>query len=132
MKTRTFLQNKLWRDKAIELMEATGSTLHWRRLNDGEYDQQLRLKMVEEAQEVVTAASRDALTNEVADVLEVMHALCKLHSIAWEEVIAAQNKKYLERGGYYERKFVTYAEHLIGSFGENYCLADQDKYPEIK
>ncbi|MGC2310021.1 MAG: hypothetical protein WA432_00165 [Candidatus Babeliaceae bacterium] len=44
MKMRIFRQEKLWRDKAVEISEQQGSILHWRRLNDAEYDQQLRLK----------------------------------------------------------------------------------------
>ena len=30
VKMRLFQQNKLWRDKAVELMEQHGSIMHWR------------------------------------------------------------------------------------------------------
>ena len=40
------------------------------------------------------------------------------------------NKKQQDKGGFQGRKYVTIAEHLPGSPGEKYCLADPDKYPE--
>jgi hypothetical protein len=42
-----------------------------------------------------------------------------------------QQKKFLKRGGFAERKYVTTAEHPEGSFGEKYCRANPEKYPEI-
>ena len=48
MKRRAFLQNKLWRDKAVELMKAMKSIIHWQRLTDAEYDYQLKQKLLEE------------------------------------------------------------------------------------
>lgn len=38
MKRRAFRQNKLWRDQAVQMMEETGSIVHWTRLDDAEYD----------------------------------------------------------------------------------------------
>lgn len=131
MKMRIFAQNKLWRDKAVELTEQMGSKVYWHRLDDIEYDKQLRSKLLEESQEVFSATSHKDLTNELADVVEVMQALCAANNISWDEVIAAQNKKRLERGGFEGRKFVTKAAHLDGSFGHQYCLNDPKKYPEI-
>jgi predicted house-cleaning noncanonical NTP pyrophosphatase (MazG superfamily) len=131
MKMRVFTQNKLWRDKAVELMEKTGSKMQWHRLDDAEYDKQLRLKLLEEAEEVISAASLEDLTNELADVVEVIQTLCTLNKISWDDVIAIQTKKRLERGGFDERMFVTQAAHVEGSFGDKYCLNDPEKYPEI-
>jgi predicted house-cleaning noncanonical NTP pyrophosphatase (MazG superfamily) len=66
---RTFLQKKLWRDKAIDMMEQNhGSKIHWRQLNDQEFNQQIRIKLLEEAEEVVAAQSRNELINELADL----------------------------------------------------------------
>ncbi len=128
---RVFLQNKLWRDKAVELIEKTGSKIYWQRLNDAEYDKQLRLKLLEESQEAASATSSKDLISELADVLEVIQALCRANNLSWDDVVAAQNKKHVERGGFEGRKFVTTAAHLAGSFGENYCLNDPEKYPEV-
>jgi [ribosomal protein S5]-alanine N-acetyltransferase len=131
MKMRVFQQNKLWRDKAVERMENLGSKIHWKRLDDVQADKQLRLKMLEESQEVLEAKSKDELIEELADVLEVMQALSKVNNISWDDIVLVQNKKRQERGGFDDRKFVTNAEHPKGSFGEQYCLKNLEKYPEI-
>jgi predicted house-cleaning noncanonical NTP pyrophosphatase (MazG superfamily) len=130
-KMRVFKQEKLWRDKMIAKAESQGSVLHWRRLNDADYDKQLRLKLLEEADEVRVAQSRDELMGELADIYEVFSSLCILHNFSKEEIIAIQEKKRAERGGFDERKFVDTAEHPDGSYLAEYCLAEPEKYPEI-
>lgn len=131
MKLRKFIQNKLWRDKAIDRLEAHGSKVHWSRLDSPEFLKQLKIKLLEEAQEVANSSSKESLFEELADVLEVMTALCELHETTLQDVQLLQRKKHEERGGFEGRKFVTIAEHPKGSFGEKYCLADPEKYPEI-
>jgi predicted house-cleaning noncanonical NTP pyrophosphatase (MazG superfamily) len=131
MKFRKFRQNKLWRDKAVERMERMGSKIHWERLGDHEFSAQLKEKIMEEAHEVAQVRTTEQLCEELADVLEVMNSLCAVHGLTLKEVMAAQKKKHDERGGFEGRKFVTIAEHPVGGFGEKYCLADPEKYPEI-
>ena len=79
------------------------------------------------------ASFRDAddLKDELADLYEVIDSLAELHNISKDEIIAAQTKKLQERGGFSGRRFVDVSEHPVGSFGEKYCLADPEKYPEI-
>ena len=129
---RTFLQKKLWRDNAVDMMEQNhGSKIQWRQLNDQEFNQQIRIKLLEEAEEVAAAQSRNELINELADLYEVIDSLITLHAINTEEIITEQMRKRDERGGFAKRRFVETAQHPIGSFGEKYCLADPEKYPEI-
>lgn len=128
---RKFQQNKLWRDKAPALMEVLGSVIHIKQLTDAEYDAALRLKLAEETAEVCAKNDTQGLTEELADLYEVIDALCALHSISKETLLEIQTKKRNERGGFYNRAYVTVAEHQIGSCGEQYCLEQPDKYPEI-
>ena len=129
---RAFLQKKLWRDKAVDLMEKMGSVIDWRRLSDNEFDMQLRHKLIEEAHEVCAATSTDDLLSELADLQEVIEGLSQLHQITRDHIEEARHTKRLERGGFQERVFVEVAHHLRGSFGEAYCLRDPLKYPEIE
>lgn len=131
MKFRKFKQDKLWRDGAVERLVTMGSKIHWRRLSDIEFAEQLKKKFLEEAQEVYNAQTKEALLEELADIVEVISSLCDVHSVTLQDIIAVQQKKKQERGGFEGRKFVTVAEHPIGSFGEKYCLADPTRYPEI-
>lgn len=129
---RVFKQNKLWRDKAVDMMEQShGSKIHWRCLDDIEFDEQLRVKLLEEAHEAAAAKDRKELVGELADIYEVIDFLAQINKISHDEIRAVQTKKREERGGFSGRRFVDVAEHPVGSFGEKYCLADPEKYPEI-
>jgi len=129
---RKFKQNKLWRDKIIDMLENHGSVIHWRRLDDAEFDTQIRIKLIEEAQEVAAAKDRVELIGELADMYEVIDSIARLHAIQKEEIVAIQSQKRTKRGGFSGRTFVDTAEHPTGSLGETYCLADPEKYPEVK
>jgi predicted house-cleaning noncanonical NTP pyrophosphatase (MazG superfamily) len=131
MQRRKFKQNKLWRDRAIDLMEQMGSKIHWTRLSADEFAEELKVKLLEEVQEVCRAGTRDAVLEELADVLELVYSFCDLHGASLQDIINLREKKHQERGGFQGRRFVTVAEHPIGGFGEKYCLADPGKYPEI-
>lgn len=126
-----FLQNKLWRDKAPEMMRQKGSIIHVKNLDRTEYNHQLRIKLIEETAEVFVAQSNQELIEEMADVFEVIDSLCALHGISLKDVRAMQIQKKGDRGGFDERAFVTIAEHPAGSYGEQYCRAQPDKYPEV-
>ena len=88
MSMRKFQQNKLWRDKMVAHVEQMGSVVHCHRLDDAAYDQQLRLKLLEEADEVARATNQKELIAELGDVLEAIDALCVLHGLAKEDVLA--------------------------------------------
>lgn len=131
MKMRKFFQHKLWRDKLIEIAENNRSIIHYTHLDTVQYNEQLRLKLQEEAIEVQNATSKSELIEEIADILEVVDALCALHEIDKNILKDVQINKRNERGGFYSRKLVTIAEHEEGSYGTLYCLAQPKKYPEI-
>lgn len=129
-KMRRFKQNKLWRDSLPAMMKKHGSVIHIKQLNDQEFDNELRLKLLEEAEEVKTAQSDKMLIEELADLYEVIDSLIALHNIDKKEVLRVQEQKRSERGGFMGRAYVTVADHPEGSFGVEYCLAAPDKYPE--
>ncbi len=131
MKYRKFTQNKLWRDKLVDLMNQNQSKIHYKKLNNQEFIEQLKIKLLEEAQEVCYTNTKEDLIEELADILELISAFCTVQNITFQDIINIKNKKYNERGGFEGRKFVTIAEHPVGSFGEKYCLNNQEKYPEI-
>ena len=131
-KRRKFIHNKLWRDDAIEqLEEQHGDIIHRIILDDQEYNNQLGLKLIEEATEVHTAKSKDELSSEVGDVLEVLDCIIALHNLSPQDIEQARNRKRNSRGSYLKRKFVTTTESIPGSFLDNYCSKDPDKYQLI-
>ena len=132
MKTNKFLLNKLVRDNVPAELEAQGSILHWRYLNDTEYDEALREKLIEESEEAQQAETREDLIKELASIAEAMDALCALHTISKEELLEIQTQKRETKGGYSTRKFVAIAEFAHGSPEAEYYLSQPLKYPEIK
>jgi len=132
MNSRAFKQNKLFRDKISNNLEPLGSKLYWIELSDQEFQKQLNLKLIEEAHEVQHAVTKENILEELADVLEVIDALRKSHAFTTKELNDCKLKKRKENGGFDGKRFITVAEHPVGSPMEKYCLANPDKYPEIK
>jgi predicted house-cleaning noncanonical NTP pyrophosphatase (MazG superfamily) len=84
--------NKLVRDKIPEIIRNSGNQCEISVLNDAEYIEALRQKLVEEAKEVAIAKPKE-LAQELADVMEVMDALIAATGIEREIIIAKQKQK---------------------------------------
>ncbi|GAA5531916.1 nucleoside triphosphate pyrophosphohydrolase [Deinococcus aluminii] len=97
---------KLVRDRIPELFPA----YTYRVLDKAEYRPALLAKLEEEVQEYLT----DRTPEELADVLEVLHALAALHGLTPEGLEALRARKAAERGGLAGRvwleEHVTYKE----------------------
>lgn len=132
MRFRTFIYNKLVRDRTVERCKNAGSRTYWSVLNDQEFIDQLGLKCVEEALEVQEARTKEERIEELADLLEVVNAYCDLYGISLHDIQAVQAQKKLERGGFEKRIFVTKVEHGVGTHLEQYCAEHPEKYPEEK
>ena len=131
LKYRTFLQNKLWRNKMPRYHESNGSKIDCRLLTNKEFDEQLRIKIKEEAQEVALASTKEQLIEEFADVCEVIEALSLLHGISWQDISEKQLQKREKAGTFTQDSFVLRSHHIEGSVGAQYFLNDPLKYPEV-
>jgi len=67
--------------------------------SEEEYSQRLMEKLEEEVHEFFATPN----TEEMADILEVLHALCNLKGFSWEQVEMMRQKKSLERGAFEKR-----------------------------
>ncbi|GAB2777868.1 putative house-cleaning noncanonical NTP pyrophosphatase (MazG superfamily) [Hymenobacter luteus] len=90
---------KLIRDHIPAIIAQSGRQCRTETMNDEEYRQALRAKLVEEALEV-QAASPQELPTELADVLEVFDALLAAHNLNEADVRAIQHTRRQERGGF--------------------------------
>src|SRR5579872_3412947 len=97
-----FKGNKLIRDNYIEVLAAKNITVHSRIVTGQELQAELRSKLIEEANEVAQTKNKEDLMLELADVLEVVDALCHAHDISITEVQEVQAKKRAERGGFFK------------------------------
>lgn len=128
---RKFYQNKLWRDKLIKIREEKGAIIHSIPLSHVEFNEELGMKLLEEANEVYAAETPEEMMDEIADVLEVLDCILQFHGISKEETVALQEKKRLEGGSYTDQRLIDYVEYPAGSKEEQHCLANPDRYPEL-
>lgn len=92
---------KLVRDKIPEIILASGVTPKTRIMNDEEYLSELDKKLNEEIAEY----QADKSIEEIADVLEVIEAICKARGFTKEMILKIKNKKFEERGGFDDKIF---------------------------
>lgn len=101
--------NKLVRDKIPEIIHQSGNQCEVATMSEVEFSQALRDKLIEEAQEVITA-SPDNLVSELADLQEVIDSLLVLYEIEHQVVAKAQERKRAERGGFQQRLNLLWSE----------------------
>lgn len=98
--------NKLVRDKIPEIIEAKGKEVSTTILSNEEYIKELKTKCLEEVDEYMKATTNEEAKEELADVLEVLHAIAKTHGSSMEEIERIRLRKKQERGGFQERIFL--------------------------
>jgi predicted house-cleaning noncanonical NTP pyrophosphatase (MazG superfamily) len=98
--------NKLVRDKIPKIIEADGKICKTRILSNAEYIVALEAKLNEEVVEYQV----DKNLEEMADVLEVLQAICIARGYTLAELEAMRAKKADERGGFTDKIFLEYVE----------------------
>lgn len=91
--------NKLVRDKIVESLEARNIPYKAHIADEDEY----RLKLREKLQEEVDEYLRDGEVGELADVLEVVHALSRKEGVSPEELERVRTRKAAEKGAFEKR-----------------------------
>lgn len=90
---------KLVRDRIPDLIRHNGGEPRTRRLSEEEFATALAAKLVEEAEEFAATPT----VEELADVLEVIHALAPTTGSSLDDVEVARRAKAAERGAFHER-----------------------------
>lgn len=102
------IHNKLVRDNIPELICEAGGTVAYRQLDMPSFLEALDNKLTEEVQEYLS----DKNLEEMADILEVLFALCKARGYTAEELLEKREQKARERGGFEKRIFLEYVEDM--------------------
>lgn len=95
----TVTHDKLVRDKMAEIIESHGDVAITYTADVTEYRERLRAKLIEEVSEYLESGE----TEELADILEVIHSLTALQGTPREQLQLIQTKKRDERGGFENR-----------------------------
>ncbi|MGY6211453.1 pyrophosphohydrolase domain-containing protein [Cytobacillus firmus] len=102
--------NKLVRDRIPEIIEGTGKSYSTKTLNKSEFIKELRRKSFEELEEYMNAENHEEALEELADLLEIIHALAETHGASIEKVEELREQKAEERGGFKEKIFLIVVE----------------------
>ncbi|AQQ54761.1 nucleoside triphosphate pyrophosphohydrolase [Planococcus lenghuensis] len=102
--------DKLVRDSIPAIIGRDGKNYSTRILETQEFQEEVKKKLEEELIEYrATANDQDAL-EELADLLELIHAAAEIHGASFEELEEIRAKKAAKRGGFKERIFLIEVE----------------------
>lgn len=104
------IYNKLVRDKIPQVIEKTNKQFSTRILSKEEYMVEVKKKMNEELEEYQEAATNEEAVEELADILELMHAAVKIHGATIEQLEEVRRSKAEKRGGFEKRIFLVEVE----------------------
>ena len=107
IKSRVKEYNKLVRDKIPGIIKAKGGVPKTRTLSsDAEYLTALGKKLHEEVAEYLD----DPDIKELADILEIIHAILEMQNKSFAELESVRKEKAKERGGFVKRIFLETVE----------------------
>jgi predicted house-cleaning noncanonical NTP pyrophosphatase (MazG superfamily) len=86
--------DKLVRDKIPEIIEADGKECEVEVMDDEEYKEYLKDKLLEEAEEYVESGEIE----ELADVLEVIKSIAENEEIEFDKIEEMRKEKAVDRG----------------------------------
>ncbi len=131
--------SKLVRDKVPVRIQRQGEKVVAINLSEGELLDVLKAKIVEEAMEVLSASSADALQEEMADVLEVLIALCRVRGDSLSKLAKIAAKKRRKVGGFSKGMMLVETEETplleirsgTGLFDDNKSIRKSKDYQSI-
>lgn len=97
---------KLVRDLIPFIIEESGYKCSFVTLDDYEYLTALEDKLKEEVDELLDSIDDDEFIEEVADVLEVINALCDVRGISLDAIEDVRASKERKRGGFCQRIYL--------------------------
>jgi predicted house-cleaning noncanonical NTP pyrophosphatase (MazG superfamily) len=92
-------------------------------------------KIIEEAEEVYCAKSKDEIIEELADCLEVIRGFAQAIGENFDSVESVRSSKHTENGGFYNNIVVdTVSLKPVGELKKfyEYYVRNPEKYPEIE
>ena len=96
------IYNKLVRDLIPQVVEAAGKKPITCVLAPEEHLKEIKLKMQEEALEFQQADDQQEAIEELADILELVHASLAVYGVSYEQLENVRVQKKEKRGGFSE------------------------------
>lgn len=102
--------NKLVRDKIPDIIRQDNKKCTIEILDDDRYEVELKNKLGEELDEYLQASDDSEALEELADILELIHALAATHDANFAKVEKIRQEKVNKRGGFKERVYLIEVE----------------------
>ena len=134
-----FKANKLMRDKMPSIMKTEGIHTSSSHLPESSMLQHMCMKLEEEVDELIhfcqdKSISKEEkhkmITDEMADVMQVMMSLAKEHDIRWEDVEKWRMHKLNEKGGFEKGVHMDWVE-MPKDHPKAHNYHNNHRYPEI-
>lgn len=110
MTIKKIYYNKLVRDKIPEIIKSKDAKAKFRKLTSKQFKKYLLLKVEEEASALQTIKSKKEITNELADIIEVIEVIKKFTKISEKEIKIERKKNMDKKGGFNKRLFLIWSE----------------------
>lgn len=107
---RKYPFNKLIRSNLPERMRQEGVRVFANPLTSEQYAQKLNEKLLEEADEVTEAKTKEKLIEELGDLLEVIYTIAVEHGIELDQIEAERLKKREINGCFLPEHYIDYIE----------------------
>ena len=129
MTSYCFKVDKLIRDKIPQILRQKGLIVPERVMDKEEFLIRLKDKLMEEAGEVTKACYGEELVEELADLMEVIYALCQAYQQSFDEVERKRIEKKEKCGGFDRKIYNPSVEVQETNPLIEYYLARPDRYP---
>ncbi|MBN6886500.1 putative house-cleaning noncanonical NTP pyrophosphatase (MazG superfamily) [Cytobacillus horneckiae] len=100
------IYKKLVRDHIPNIIAGNGKSCEFNILEQDLFIVELKKKLKEEVAEYLAAMNDNDAVEELADILEVIHALAETHHKSYNEIEFVRQKKFDERGGFKNKYFL--------------------------
>ena len=127
---RRFKVNKVLRDKMTEKMLERDVAFSAREISGDERIPHLKDKLLEEVTEVLEASTQAEIHEELADVLEVIHAIANVYKLPFDAIETARLHKKEERGGFEQCIHVDFVTMNTDNPAIKYYTQKPEQYPE--
>ncbi len=98
--------NKLIRDRILEIIRQAGEKPCWRVLNQKEYMNKIKKKILEEAKELTETKNKKEAIDEIIDIQELVDVLILQLGLKKSTIKKQQKIKNKKRGGFKKRLFL--------------------------
>ena len=126
---RSFMLNKLIRDKVFVSMQELGQQVTYHQLSDEDFLPELKRKLLEEANELNFTDKN--VGNELADLLEVIDKIRSELKIEPEHLAKLQQKRREKSGGFNDKIYVERLDLADDDPWTAYYAEEADRFPEV-